>query len=418
MTPTKTKTTNPKHHTPLMANYARTDLAFTSGAGAWLIAEDGSRYLDCASGIGVTNLGHAHPHLVEALTAQAQNLWHVSNLYRIPQQEKLAGMLADRAGDGLDSVFFCNSGVEAVEAAVKIARRAQYQKTQKKSGNPPPPYTIVCFDGAFHGRTLGMLAATDRPSFREGFGPMPPGFQHVPFGNMNALRQLLLDDRSSPAPKIAAIMYEGVQGEGGGRALPPGFLEGTRKLADETDTLLIADEVQIGMGRSGRLFSYQHTAITPDIVAVAKGLGGGFPIGAVITRPHLAQYMTPGSHGSTFGGNPLAMRAATAVLEVMDEAFLAQTRTRIQQFWQAMEALAEKHAVIRHIQGLGFLLAVILDESLPAPQVIAALRAKKVLTVAAANNSIRFLPPLIVTQEEIHLAVDTLDAVLTETTTP
>ncbi|MCG8624583.1 MAG: acetylornithine transaminase [Proteobacteria bacterium] len=402
--------TNTKH-TPLMANYARADLAFKSGAGAWLIAEDDTRYLDCASGIGVTNLGHAHPHLVQALTTQAEKLWHVSNLYRIPEQTHLAGMLASRAGAGLDSVFFCNSGVEAVEGAVKIARRAQYSKSQKN-----PRHTIICFDGAFHGRTLAMLAATDRPDFREGFGPMPSGFQHLPFGNMNALRQVLLDDASSPTPKIAAIMYEAAQGEGGGRALPPQFLEDTRKLADETDTLLIADEVQIGMGRSGKLFSYQHTDITPDIVAIAKGLGGGFPIGAVITRSRHAQHMTPGSHGSTFGGNPLAMRAATAVLEVMDETFLADVRTRIKQFWQSMEALAKKHSAIRHIQGLGFLLAVVLDEGLPASQVIASMRDKKVLTVAAANNSIRFLPPLVITSEELRLAVATLDAALTETT--
>ena len=396
--------TDPSH---LINTYARADLAFSHGEGAWLVATDGSRYLDCASGIAVTNLGHAHPHLVKALSDQAQKLWHVSNLYHIPEQTDLANKLAVRSG--LDCVFFCNSGAEAMEAAVKIARRAHYAKNKNTQRD-----TIVCFDGAFHGRTLAMLAASDRPKFREGFGRMPDGFQHVPFGNMNALRQFVLDDAASATPSIAAITYEYVQGEGGGRTVSPEFLKQTRQLADETDILLIADEVQIGMGRSGTLFAYQQSDITPDIVALAKGLGGGFPIGAVITRADIAQAMTPASHGTTFGGNPLAMRVASAVLEVMDEAFLAYLRQQIKWFWRAMESLAQKHAAIQHIQGLGFLLAVVLDESQPARDIIAGLRAKKVLTVGAAGNSIRFLPPLIISRDELQLAIDAFDEVLSE----
>lgn len=395
----------------LMGNYNRAEVAFSHGDGAWLVATDGSRYLDCASGIGVTSLGHAHPKLVAALADQAAKLWHVSNLYHIPQQEKLAEMLAARAG--LDSVFFCNSGTEATEAAVKIARRAMYDKASNKDA---PRQTIVCFEGAFHGRTLAMLAATDRPNYRTGFAPIPQGFAHVPFGNMNVLRQTLLDDAASATPSIAAVMLEGSQGEGGGRTLSHEFLNDLRGLADEAGCFIIADEVQIGMGRSGKLFSYQHSDMTPDIVAVAKGLGGGFPIGAVITRADIAQAMPPGSHGTTFGGNPLAMRVGATVLEVLDEAFLAEVAATSKWFWQAMQTLAKKHpARIRHIQGLGLLLVVVLDEAVAADKVIASLRTKhKVLTVAAAQNSIRFLPPLIIQKTELQLAVDALDSVLAE----
>ncbi|MEK9760610.1 MAG: aminotransferase class III-fold pyridoxal phosphate-dependent enzyme, partial [Candidatus Puniceispirillum sp.] len=251
----------------VMKTYGRAEIGFVRGDGCWLEADTGARYLDCAAGIAVNTLGHSHPRLVAALTEQAGKLWHVSNLYRIPGQEAVAKRLASLSG--LDQVFFCNSGAEATEAAVKIARRAAHEAGQ------PDRMTILCAEGAFHGRTIGMLAATDRPAFRVGFGPMPAGFDHVPFGNLNALRDKM-------GSHVAAIMVETVQGEGGARQVPEGYLAGVRAAADEFGALVIADEVQAGIGRTGYLFSYEPAGIKPDIVALAKGLAGGFPVGAVI----------------------------------------------------------------------------------------------------------------------------------------
>ena len=255
--------------TAVMPTYGRADISFVRGEGSWLYTADDTAYLDCATGIAVNLFGHNHPRLVTALHQQADQLWHTSNLYRIPEQERLAARLAAHAG--LDHVFFCNSGAEANEAAVKMARR--FQNRQSGEGR----YKIICAGGSFHGRTLAMLAATDKPLFRDGFGPMPEGFTHVPFGNLNSLRDALSDE-------VAAIMIEPVQGEGGANAAPEGYLQGVRKAADEYGCLVIADEVQSGMGRAGHLFAYQATDIQPDLVVLAKGLGGGFPVGAVIAR--------------------------------------------------------------------------------------------------------------------------------------
>ncbi|MEC7588138.1 MAG: aminotransferase class III-fold pyridoxal phosphate-dependent enzyme, partial [Pseudomonadota bacterium] len=249
----------------VMKTYGRAELAFVSGDGCWLVTDDGSRYLDCASGIAVNTLGHSHPGLVAALREQAGKLWHTSNLYRIPGQERVAAKLA--ALTGLDQVYFCNSGAEANESAVKIARRAMHERGE------PDRMTILCATGSFHGRTLGMLAATDKPANRTGFGPMPDGFEHVAFGNLNALRDRM-------GPHVAAVMIEPVQGEGGARDAQDEYLAGVRAAADEFGALVIADEVQCGIGRTGTLFAYETSGIRPDIIAVAKGLGGGFPVGA------------------------------------------------------------------------------------------------------------------------------------------
>lgn len=385
----------------VMGNYGRADLAFSYGEGSWLISTDGDRYLDFATGIAVNTLGHSHPKLVDALTRQASKLWHVSNLYQIPEQNELADCLAKRSG--LDKVFFCNSGAEATEAAVKMARRSMYHMGHENRNK------ILCAEGAFHGRTIAMLAATDRPAFREGFGPMPDGFDHFPFGNMNALRDQLIADAESGSPNIAAVMVESVQGEGGARPLPNGFLKELRQLTDEVGCLLIADEVQIGVGRSGHLFSFEPSGIKPDIIAMAKGLAGGFPIGAVIATETVASAMTPGSHGSTFGGNPLAMRSALTVLDVLDKDFLADMRERSALLISQLEMLKQKHAVIADIRGRGFLIGLVLSEGFTPVDAMSRLREQNLLVVPAAANTIRLLPPLNVSKEDIHHAVDKLD---------
>ena len=393
------------HKNMLMGNYARAPLAFERGEGSWLISTDGARYLDFASGIAVNNLGHGHPALVEALQKQAQKLWHVSNLYTIPEQERVAEMLCARAQ--LTKTFFCNSGAEATEAAVKMARRAQYHRGQASRR------TILCSEGAFHGRTIAMLAATDREAFREGFGPMPQGFDHFPFGNMNVLRDRLIADSHSPEPEIAAVMVESVQGEGGAKPLPHGFLEELRALTSEAGCLLIADEVQIGVGRSGYFFSYEPSGITPDIVAMAKGLGGGFPVGAVLASDAVGAAMSAGSHGSTFGGNPLAMAAVAAVLEVLDEEFLADLRARAERFLEMLAALVARHDALMEVRGQGFLIGLVLKDGITPAAMTEALRARHLLVVPAAAQTLRLLPPLTASMEEIEHAVSIIDAVLT-----
>ena len=393
------------HKNMLMGNYARSPLAFERGEGSWLISTDGTRYLDFASGIAVNNLGHGHPALVAALTKQAQKLWHVSNLYTIPEQEKVAEMLCARAQ--LTKAFFCNSGAEATEAAVKMARRTQHHQGQTSRR------TILCSTGAFHGRTIAMLAATDREAFREGFGPMPQGFDHFPFGNMNVLRDRLIADSHSPKPEIAAIMVESVQGEGGAKPLPHGFLKELRALTLEAGCLLIADEVQIGVGRSGHFFSYEKSGMTPDIVAMAKGLGGGFPVGAVLASDAVGAAMSAGSHGSTFGGNPLAMAAVAAVLDVLDEAFLADLRARAERFLEMLVALVARHDALMEVRGQGFLIGLVLKDGITPPVLTEALRAQHLLVVPAAAQTIRLLPPLTASMQEIEHAVSIIDAVLT-----
>ena len=382
----------------VMPTYGRAELSFVRGEGVWLYDADERAYLDMAAGIAVNNLGHCHPHLVKALTEQATRLWHVSNLYRIPGQEQLALRLAKAAK--LDHVFFCNSGAEANEGAVKMARRYHYKQGDTSR------VKILCAGGAFHGRTLGMLAATDRPVFREGFGPIPAGFVHAPFGNLNQLRDMM-------GPDVAAIFVEPIQGEGGANAAPAGYLEGIRAAADEFGALVIADEIQTGMGRSGQLFAYQASAIQPDIVALAKGLGGGFPIGAVIARGDIGEAMGPGSHGTTFGGNPLAVAAGNAVMDVMDEPdFFPHLAARIAQLDTALQELQKAHSQhIIELRGLGMLRGLQLAPGLVAGDVNLALREAGLLAVPAADNVLRLLPPLTISEDEVAQAITILQSV-------
>lgn len=372
----------------VMPTYGRADLWFERGEGSYLYDYEGRAYLDCASGIAVNNLGHNHPHLVAALHAQIDKLWHVSNLYRIEGQERLASRLA--AATNLDHVFFCNSGAEANEGAVKMARRYHHARGDQKR------HVILCAGGAFHGRTLGMLAATDRPVFREGFGPLASGFTHASFGNLNALRDKLSEE-------VAAIFIEPVQGEGGAKAAPAGYLEGLEAAAREFGALVIADEIQSGMGRTGSLFAYQQSAITPDIVATAKGIGGGFPMGAIIARQEIGEAMGPGSHGTTFGGNPLAVAAGNAVLDVMDEeGFFETLGQRITQLDNGLIEIAAAHSEkITELRGLGFLRGIQLSDAYQAGTLNGLLRDHHLLAVPAADNVLRLLPPLTMSQAEL-----------------
>ena len=383
----------------VMKTYGRAELAFVSGEGCWLVTDDGSRYLDCASGIAVNTLGHSHPGLVAALREQAGKLWHTSNLYRIPGQERVAVKLA--ALTGLDQVYFCNSGAEANESAVKIARRAMHERGE------PDRMTILCATGSFHGRTLGMLAATDKPANRTGFGPMPEGFEHVAFDNLNALRDRM-------GPHVAAVMIEPVQGEGGARDAQDEYLAGVRAAADEFGALVIADEVQCGIGRTGTLFAYETSGIRPDIIAVAKGLGGGFPVGAVIASEAVGNAMTPGTHGSTFAGNPLAMAVAEVVLDELGApGFLEDVRRRAGIMRDSLQAVADRYeGAVVELRGRGFLCGVRLADALPAGDAVAAMREENLLTVPAGENTVRFLPPLVISEEEIALAAETFERVL------
>ena len=385
----------------VMPTYGRANLSFVRGQGSWLYTADDKAYLDCATGIAVNIFGHNDPRLTAALHQQADKLWHTSNLYRIPEQERLATRLAGHAR--LDHVFFCNSGAEANEAAVKMARRFK----NRTSGEGC--YKILCAGGSFHGRTLAMLAATDKPLFRDGFGPMPLGFEHVPFGNLNSLRDALSDD-------VAAIMVEPVQGEGGANAAPEGYMQGVRAAADEYGCLLIADEVQSGMGRTGHLFAYQAADIQPDLVVLAKGLGGGFPVGAVIARRDIGEAMGPGSHGSTFGGNPLAMAVANAVLDGLEEdGFLAAVRERIASLdgylTQLQHAWPEK---IIELRGAGLLRGLRLEDDIAVGEVTRALRDRYLLCVPAADNVLRLLPPLTIREDELAIAQSALEHCFSE----
>ena len=385
----------------VMPTYGRANLSFVRGQGSWLYTSDDKAYLDCATGIAVNIFGHNDPRLTAALHQQADKLWHTSNLYRIPEQERLATRLAGHAR--LDHVFFCNSGAEANEAAVKMARRFK----NRTSGEGC--YKILCAGGSFHGRTLAMLAATDKPLFRDGFGPMPLGFEHVPFGNLNSLRDALSDD-------VAAIMVEPVQGEGGANAAPEGYMQGVRAAADEYGCLLIADEVQSGMGRTGYLFAYQAADIQPDLVVLAKGLGGGFPVGAVIARRDIGEAMGPGSHGSTFGGNPLAMAVANAVLDGLEEdGFLAAVRERIASLdgylTQLQHAWPEK---IIELRGAGLLRGLRLGDDIAVGEMTRALRDRYLLCVPAADNVLRLLPPLTIREDELAIAQSALEHCFSE----
>ena len=388
----------------IMTTYGRIDIAFTHGEGSFLVAEDGKKYLDYASGIAVNAFGHCHPKLVEALQDQASKLWHTSNLYRILEQETVAEKLV--ANSCADRVFFCNSGAEATEGAVKVARRYAWANGEKERTE------IICATGAFHGRTLAMLAANDRPLFREGFGPSAQGFTHVEWGDVESLKKVI-------GKHVAAILVEPVQGEGGARKAPDGYLKLLKDIALENGSLLISDEVQIGMGRSGTLFAYQQQDIEPDIIALAKGLGGGFPVGAVMAKAEVGDAMIPGTHGSTFGGNPLAMRSANAVLELLlEKDFLDNLRKMIVYFDKKMDQLIKNDMHVTPIifskKGSGMLRGFQLNENVTAGDFGNIAREKGLLLVGAAENTIRLLPPLNTSKEEVDNAFDILDDIVLE----
>ena len=382
----------------MMPAYARVDLAFERGDGVWLTATDGTRYLDFASGVAVNSLGHGHPHLVEAVATQAAKLIHVSNLYRIPEGERLAARLC--AASFADVVFFANSGAEAMEGAIKVAR-----KYQSANGHPER-YRIVTFEGSFHGRTLATLAAAKNKKHLDGFGPVMEGFDQAPLGDLQAVKKAV-------GPETAAIVIEPMQGEGGIRSAPPQFFRELRALCDQHGLLLVFDEVQTGIGRFGELFAYQKLGVTPDVMALAKGLGGGFPVGACLATAEAAKGMTAGTHGSTFGGNPLAMAAGNAVLDVvMAPGFLERVRQVALLFKQRLAELKDRHPrIIAELRGEGLLLG--LRTVPPNGEVIDALRAEKLLAVAAGENVVRLVPPLIVSDEEIAEAVRRVDRACT-----
>jgi acetylornithine/N-succinyldiaminopimelate aminotransferase len=384
---------------PLLPVYKRAAVSFERGEGAWLFDREGRRYLDFGSGIAVTLLGHAHPHLVACLKAQAEKVWHVSNLYGIEVQEQLAERLV--AQSFADTVFFCNSGAEALECAIKMARRFHFQRGQQGRS------TIITFEGAFHGRTMATISAGGQDKYLEGFRPGLPGFAQVPLGDLAAVEGAI-------GPDTAAVLIEPIQGEGGIRPARSEFLEDLRRLCDEHDLLLIFDEVQSGMGRTGRLFAYEWTRITPDIMALAKGLGGGFPLGACLATARAASGMTPGCHGSTFGGNPLACATGNAVLDVLLESgFLDRTTEQADRLRHQVEQLAAAFpGVFKGVRGQGMLLGLICVP--PNTDVAARALARGLLTVPAGENVLRLLPPLIIGQTEIDEAVRILEEVCQE----
>ncbi|ACE89583.1 MULTISPECIES: aspartate aminotransferase family protein [Rhizobium] len=370
---------------PLYDTYSRAPLRFERGEGVWLITEGGERYLDFGAGVAVTSVGHSNPHVVAALKEQADKVWHLSNIYEIPGQERLAKRLTDATF--ADKVFFTNSGAEALECAIKTARRYQFSKGH------PERFHIITFEGAFHGRTLATIAAGGQEKYLEGFGPKAPGFDQVAFGDIAAVRAAITD-------ATAAILIEPVQGEGGVRPATPEFMKALRQICDENGLLLILDEVQTGVGRTGKLFAHEWSGIAPDIMAVAKGIGGGFPLGACLATAEAASGMKAGTHGSTYGGNPLAMAVGSAVLDViLADGFLQQVRDVALVFRQGLASLKDRYPdVIEDIRGEGLLLGV--KGAVPSAELLQAIRAAHLLGVPAGDNVIRLLPPLVVTAEE------------------
>lgn len=383
----------------LYETFARAPLAFDHGEGVWLVTETGERYLDFAGGIAVNSLGHGHPHLVEALTEQAKKLWHVSNLYEIPGQRRLGERLV--ANTFADKVFFTNSGAEALECAIKTARRHHHVAGR------PERFRTITFEGAFHGRTLATIAAGGQQKYLEGFGPKAEGFDQVPFGDIAAVTAAI-------TAATAAILIEPVQGEGGLRPAEPSFLKQLRELCDKHGLLLIYDEVQCGVGRTGKLFAYEWSGVAPDIMAIAKGIGGGFPMGACLATDEAASGMTAGVHGTTFGGNPLAMAVGNAVLDVvLADGFLGEVSRKALLMKQGLAAVADEFPeVIEGIRGLGLMLG--LKCALPNGKVNMALRDEKLLAVPAGDNVVRLLPPLIVSDEEIRDGVQRIRAAAKE----
>jgi acetylornithine/N-succinyldiaminopimelate aminotransferase len=374
----------------LMPTYNRADLAFERGEGCWLYTADGRRFLDFGAGIATSSLGHGHKHLTDTIAEQAAKVMHVSNLYRVPQAETLAARFV--ANTFADSVFFCNSGAEANEGMVKMIRKAQYE------AGHPERYRVICFDGAFHGRTLAMLAATGNAKYLKGFGPEVDGFDHVPFNNLNALRDAI-------TPQTAGIIIEPVQGEGGIRPAQLQFLRDLRATCDEFGLFLGMDEVQCGMGRTGKLFAHEWAGITPDVMSIAKGIAGGFPMGAILAKEHIASALTAGTHGTTFGGNPLACAAANAVLDVvLADGFLADVDRRARKLWFALVDVArENPAVFEEARGAGLILG--LKCRVPNTEVQDAFTAEGLLSVGAGDNVVRLVPPLVVTDADIDTAV-------------
>jgi acetylornithine/N-succinyldiaminopimelate aminotransferase len=382
----------------LLPVFARVDLAFERGEGCWLYATNGDRYLDFTSGVAVNALGHAHPHLVKALQEQATKLWHMSNLFKSPDGERLAARLCEQSF--ADYVFFCNSGAEAMEGVIKLVRHYQFSKGH------PERYRIITFEGAFHGRTLATLAATGTAKYLEGFGPPVDGFDQIPHGDLEAVKKAI-------GPHTAGILIELVQGEGGVRSAAPAFVRELRALCDEHGLLLAFDEVQTGMGRTGELFAYKRLGVTPDVMSLAKALGGGFPIGAVLASAEAASGMAPGSHGSTFGGNPLAVAAANAVLDVMlKPGFFDHVQKMSLLLKQKLASAVDRYpSILAEVRGEGLLIGV--KAVVPSADLVAALRDERLLTVGAGDNVVRFLAPLIVSEAEIEHSVQSLERACT-----
>ena len=380
---------------PLYDTFARADLRFERGEGVWLVTESGERYLDFAAGVAVNSLGHAHPHLVDTLKSQAEKLWHVSNIYEIPGQRRLAQRLVDNTF--ADKVFFTNSGAEALECAIKTARRYHYVNGH------PERYRIVTFEGAFHGRTLATIAAGGQPKYLEGFGPKVEGFDQVPVGDEKALKAAI-------GRETAGILIEPIQGEGGVRPIPDEELRALRKLCDDEGILLILDEVQTGVGRTGKFFAHEWSGIQPDIMAVAKGIGGGFPLGACLATAEAAKGMTAGVHGTTYGGNPLAMAVGNAVLDVvLEEGFLDRVQKIALVMKQGLASIVDRYPdVVAEVRGRGLLIG--LKSAVPNAALAQALRHEHLLTVGAGDNVVRLLPPLVVTEEEARDALARVEA--------
>ena len=380
---------------PVLPTYNRAAVSFERGVGARVYTPDGVEYLDFGAGVAVNSCGHAHPHLVQALTDQAQKIWHTSNIYAMPGQEKLAARLIENSF--ADTVFFCNSGAEAIELTIKMARKYHYSKGH------PERFHIITFEGAFHGRTIATLAAGGQEKYLEGFGPKAPGFDQVPFGDHNALEAAI-------GPHTAAILIEPVQGEGGIRPVPHQCLRGLRELCDKHGILLLFDEIQCGVGRTGKLFAHEWAGITPDIMAVAKGIGGGFPLGACLATENAAQGMTAGTHGSTFGGNPLATAVGSAVLDVvLEEGFLDNVLRQSINLKQKLERLKDQHpSVIEDIRGSGLMMGI--KCKVPNTAFQKAALDEKLLVIGAGDNVVRLLPPLIVTDADVTEAVNKLEA--------
>jgi acetylornithine/N-succinyldiaminopimelate aminotransferase len=380
----------------ILPTYNRAPLSFERGEGAWLVASDGRRYLDLGAGIAVNVLGHAHPALTRALTEQAHRVWHLSNLYRIPEQERLAELLVERTF--ADTVFFTNSGTEAAELAVKMVRRYWYDQGR------PERTRILTFEGAFHGRSSAAIAAAGSEKMTKGFGPLLPGFTHLGWGDHETLDRVLRE------ADVGAVIIEPVQGEGGIRPLPDACLKGLRDLCSKTGVLMVLDEVQCGMGRTGRLFAHEWAGIAPDVMMVAKGIGGGFPLGAVLATEEVGRVMTVGTHGSTYGGNPLACAVGAAVVEIVaDEAFLGEVRRTGSLFRQGLEGLVASYPeVFEAVRGSGLMLGLRCKVA-PADFVKAGYAAG-VLTVPAADSVVRLLPPLNIDEADLAEALRRLEA--------